>query len=115
MDIIGVLPIVSGYDEGACRRSEKAPCESVGYRRRSCRNAFRVIGKGSLNPWNCDFYDFKVGGGIVLLVMAILGLDKGRSAEEHSASTGVVPLGVPLITGPVLLPPLCLQSAFTEI
>ncbi len=48
--------------------------------------------------------DFKIAGGLVLLVFAILDLVK--SAEERGKpidKMGVVPIGVPLIVGPAVL------------
>jgi len=48
--------------------------------------------------------DFKIGGGLVLIVFAILDLTKG--VEERSKpidKMGVVPIGVPLIVGPAVL------------
>ncbi len=48
--------------------------------------------------------DFRVGGGIVLLVLAVIDLvstsDKQRSPDD---SVGVVPIGIPLIIGPAVL------------
>jgi len=48
--------------------------------------------------------DFKIAGGIVLLVFAVHDLILGR--EEHikpDLKVGVVPIGVPLIVGPAVL------------
>lgn len=48
--------------------------------------------------------DFKIGGGLVLLVFAIL--DLIQSTEERkkpNIKMGVVPIGVPLIVGPAVL------------
>lgn len=53
-------------------------------------------------------FDFRIGGGIVLLVLAVTDLlfaqdEKTRSPETKSSSIGVVPLGIPLIMGPSAL------------
>ncbi len=53
-------------------------------------------------------YDFRIGGGIVLLVLAVTDLlfaqdEKTRSPDSNSRSIGVVPLGIPLIMGPSAL------------
>ena len=109
MDIIGVLPLYLGMTQGLSAKPRRrlvdmsvlvAACVAV---------LFAVIGKGIFKFLGIAIYDFKVGGGIVLLVMAILDLIRRRGSEEHSASTGVVPLGVPLITGPGLLATVMLQ------
>ena len=49
-------------------------------------------------------HDFKVAGGLVLLVLAVMELTgTGRGFAAQDDSFGVVPLGVPLIAGPALL------------
>lgn len=48
--------------------------------------------------------DFKIGGGLVLLVFAILDLIKrGEDRRKPVGQLGVVPIGVPLIVGPAVL------------
>jgi multiple antibiotic resistance protein len=48
--------------------------------------------------------DFKIGGGLVLLVFAILDLIKsGEERRKPVGKMGVVPIGVPLIVGPAVL------------
>jgi multiple antibiotic resistance protein len=48
--------------------------------------------------------DFRVGGGIVLLVLAVTDLLFPPSKQRQPESTvGVVPIGIPLIIGPAAL------------
>jgi multiple antibiotic resistance protein len=48
--------------------------------------------------------DFRVGGGIVLLVLAIVDLIfAGEENRTPQTSVGVVPIGIPLIIGPAVL------------
>jgi multiple antibiotic resistance protein len=48
--------------------------------------------------------DFRVGGGIVLLVLAIVDLlFTGEKIRTPQTSVGVVPIGIPLIIGPAVL------------
>jgi multiple antibiotic resistance protein len=48
--------------------------------------------------------DFKIAGGLVLLVFAIMDLiQRGDARLIFDAKMGVVPLGVPLIAGPAVL------------
>jgi multiple antibiotic resistance protein len=55
--------------------------------------------------------DFRVAGGIVLLLISLADVVGGPETahREASGSTGVVPLAVPLITGPAVLTTLVLQ------
>lgn len=48
--------------------------------------------------------DFQIAGGILLLVIAIVDLmHRDREEREPDRSVGIVPIGVPLITGPAAL------------
>jgi multiple antibiotic resistance protein len=48
--------------------------------------------------------DFRVGGGIVLLVLAVIDLTvTGEKTRAPQTSVGVVPIGIPLIIGPAVL------------
>ena len=48
--------------------------------------------------------DFRVGGGIVLLVLAVVDLIfSGEDNRAPQTSVGVVPIGIPLIIGPAVL------------
>jgi len=50
-------------------------------------------------------FDFRIGGGIVLLVLAIVDLLFSQQARRGGSgdSVGVVPIGIPLIMGPAAL------------
>lgn len=55
--------------------------------------------------------DFKMAGGLVLLLIALADLvGKPEANNRGSGSTGIVPLAVPLITGPAVLTSLVLQA-----
>ncbi|OGW37331.1 MAG: hypothetical protein A2Y97_05320 [Nitrospirae bacterium RBG_13_39_12] len=48
--------------------------------------------------------DFKIAGGLVLLVFAVLDLlERGEERRRPQEKMGVVPIGVPLIVGPAVL------------
>lgn len=109
MDIIGILPMYLGMTQGLeARRRAKVIRQSV-IVAGLVAVTFVFIGKSIFKILGIAIWDFKVGGGIVLLVMSILDLIRGKSGEEHSRSTGVVPLAVPLITGPAVITTMMLQ------
>lgn len=57
-----------------------------------------------------EIFDFKMAGGLVLLLIALAELAGGPEAEKNSSgSTGIVPIAVPLISGPGVLTTLILQ------
>ena len=71
---------------------------------------FMVIGQSVFRHLGISIYDFKIAGGVVLLLIALADLLGGpESVQKSSGSTGVVPLAVPLITGPAVLTAIILQ------
>lgn len=109
MDIIGTLPLYLGMTKGIDKRARRKIVNQSVLVASSVALLFVILGKRVFVYLGIETYDFKVGGGIVLLVMAILDLIKGKDAESHTQSTGIVPLAVPLITGPGLITTVMLQ------
>ena len=104
IDVIAILPIFLSMTE------ELAADEKKVIVRQSVITAFIVsicflaIGKFIFGALGITVSDFKIAGGIVLLVLAINDLlfpEKRRRFE--GSSIGVVPLGMPLIVGPGVL------------
>jgi len=65
--------------------------------------AFIGLGEGIFRILGITTDDFKVAGGIILLILAILDLTGYTKVRRQTGKTGVVPLGVPLIVGPAVL------------
>ena len=65
---------------------------------------FLLTGKAVFGVVGITENDFRVGGGLVLLITAILHLSKPakplESEEHHDSISGASPLGIPLIMGP---------------
>jgi multiple antibiotic resistance protein len=71
---------------------------------------FALVGEGVFRFLSITIFDFKIAGGIVLLLVSLADLVGGPEAINHpSGSTGIVPLAVPLITGPGVITTLLLQ------
>jgi multiple antibiotic resistance protein len=65
---------------------------------------FMFIGKGIFVVMGISITDFKIGGGILLLVLAVQLLLKGEEeVKERLEEAAIVPIGTPLITGPAVL------------
>ncbi|MCR4321554.1 MAG: MarC family protein, partial [Candidatus Brocadiaceae bacterium] len=65
---------------------------------------FLAIGKVVFSVLGIEIYDFKIAGGLLLLVFAINDLlfsEKGKRTVTQTM--GVVPLGIPLVVGPAVL------------
>lgn len=65
---------------------------------------FLALGKFVFSVLGIEIYDFKMAGGLLLLVFAINDLlfsEKGK--RPITPTMGVVPLGIPLVVGPAVL------------
>ena len=66
--------------------------------------AFLFGGRMIFNFLGITENDFRVGGGIVLLVLAVVDLTvTSEKSRAPQTSVGVVPIGIPLIIGPAVL------------
>ena len=66
--------------------------------------AFVAVGEVVFNILGITVDDFKIAGGLVLLVIAVLDLIRyGGERRKVEDTIGVVPIGVPLIVGPAVL------------
>ena len=66
--------------------------------------AFMFVGQAIFNFLHITSNDFRIAGGILLLVFAVLDLiQTGKPAVHPEEITGIVPLAMPLIAGPATL------------
>lgn len=66
--------------------------------------AFMLIGKLILRLMGVSVSDFKIAGGILLLILSVHLLLPGEEKRGHATTdVGIFPLGTPLITGPAVL------------
>jgi multiple antibiotic resistance protein len=66
--------------------------------------AFVAVGEAVFKILGITVGDFKIAGGLVLLVLAILELMRdSEEIKKTQGTVGVVPIGVPLIVGPAVL------------
>ena len=72
---------------------------------------FCLVGQTIFAGLGISISDFKVAGGLVLLLIALADLLGGPEVKQNaSGSTGIVPLAVPLISGPGVLAAVVLQA-----
>ena len=104
MDVIGTLPIfLSLTDDMNTLERKRVVRHSVltGF---LVSIGFLAVGKSVFALIGITIADFKVAGGIILLVIAIYDLlfpEKKR--RDSGGQVGIVPLGMPLIVGPAVL------------
>lgn len=106
MDGPGVLPIFLNFTSGLSERARRRLVTQATLTAFAVAVIFLATGKILFRVLGIDEHDFRIGGGIVLLFIAIgdlmvSNLDSRRVTGD--ADFGVVPIGVPLIMGPAAL------------
>lgn len=105
VDVIGTLPLFIGLTEDLpVERVRKVVVQSV-VTAMVVALLFVVVGPAFLNSVGITVADFMIAGGILLLVFSIGDLYATGKAQRQVDidSLGIVPVGVPLITGPAVL------------
>lgn len=104
IDVFGVLPLFVALTDGMEERQKKKLTRDATLTAFVISLVFLVAGKMLFSFLGITESDFRVGGGIVLLVLAVNDLlfSKDRKRDPEG-SPGVVPIGIPLIMGPAAL------------
>lgn len=104
IDIIGTTPVFLGFTEGISNFQRKKLIYEA------CLTAFIVAlgflfaGKAVLRFLGITINDFRIAGGLVLLILSINDiLSSSENRRNPHSNIGIVPLGIPLIMGPAAL------------
>ncbi len=104
VDVFGVLPMFVGLTEGMDDHGRRKLVVESTLTAFIVSVAFLVAGKLFFSFLGITEDDFRVGGGIVLLVLSVYDLLFSHDGERtHESMVGVVPIGIPLIMGPAAL------------
>lgn len=106
MDILGLLPLFLGLTQGIEPRPLRRLIFSATATAFIISIVFLFTGSALFVFMGITSDDFRIGGGILLLVLSIQDLATSSSIEERRSPThsiGVVPIGIPLIMGPAAL------------
>jgi multiple antibiotic resistance protein len=104
IDVFGVLPLFVGLTEGMDRAARRRLTLQATATAFAVSLVFLIAGNLVFAFLGITENDFRVGGGIVLLVLAVYDLIFTPDVERKPDSTvGVVPIGIPLIMGPAAL------------
>jgi multiple antibiotic resistance protein len=104
IDALGVLPLFVGLTQGLDAADRRRLIVQATVTAFAVSLAFLVAGKLLFAFLGITEDDFRVGGGVVLLVLAVHELLFSGDEERRPDSTvGVVPIGIPLIMGPAAL------------
>ena len=104
IDIFVVLPIFISITEGMSKAKSNAIVRESILTALAVSLAFVALGEAIFRILGITANDFKIAGGLVLLVFAILDIVKhSEERRRPSGRMGVVPIAVPLIIGPAVL------------
>ena len=104
IDVVGVIPFFVAITNNLDDRRRKILTVEATVTAFVVSLLFLTAGKWIFSFLGITENDFRVGGGMVLLVLAIKDLLFPRHEErDPEASLGVVPIGIPLIMGPAAL------------
>lgn len=110
LDIIGAVPIYFSLTHAMEEKERNSMVNKSMLVALIVAIVFMLIGLQVFRFMGIEIFDFKMAGGLVLLLIALADLAGSPDAEKNSSgSTGIVPIAVPLISGPGVLTTLILQ------
>jgi multiple antibiotic resistance protein len=112
IDVIGVLPIFISLTKDVFIDNRRKIINQATITAFLISLSFMFLGKGIFRFLGITVSDFRIAGGILLLIFAINDLlfaQKTRRRVESIETMGVVPIGMPLIIGPGVLTTLLLS------
>lgn len=111
IDAVGNLPFVISLSEQMSRPERNKMVRSAVLTAAIVGFAFLFLGKWVLNLMGISVGSFAIGGGIILLVLAINYMVSGHAMEMiKEEMVAVVPIGTPLTVGPATIATLLLLA-----
>jgi|YelNatPaOPRAMG01_1025707.scaffolds.fasta_scaffold05222_10 multiple antibiotic resistance protein len=104
IDIFGLLPIFISLTSNYTTRQNAIIVKQSTITAFLVSIAFIAVGKLVFNALGITIADFQIAGGILLLILSINDIIyPNRPTRTPSSALGIVPIGIPLITGPAVL------------
>jgi multiple antibiotic resistance protein len=104
MDAIGVMPMYIGFTEHLKKHDKRKIITQSIITAFIIGIVFVFLGTWIFKILGVMVSDFKIAGGLVLLVIALRDiLQRGKEPHLSTQTMGAVPIGTPLITGPAVL------------
>lgn len=111
LDIVGILPMYISMIQHQSPKDRKTTIRTSIVVAFIVALLFTLGGQALFKFMGITLFDFKIAGGIVLLLISLADLlGSPESKNRASGSTGIVPLAVPLITGPAAMTTLVIQA-----
>ncbi len=104
IDVFGILPIFTAITADVSDIEKRTIIRQSTITALLVSLVFVAIGEVVFSILGITVDDFKIGGGLVLLVLSIIELIKPSGEKKRpEGDIGIVPIGVPLIVGPAVL------------
>ena len=104
IDVFGAIPMFISLTHGIDVKAKKRLVVEATLTAGAVALVFLISGKLIFSFLGISENDFRIGGGIVLLVLSVYELLFAKeSPRDPGTSVGVVPIGIPLIMGPAAL------------
>jgi multiple antibiotic resistance protein len=104
IDVPGLVPLFISLTTGMTLKTKRKLIVEATLTAGAVALIFLVLGKLIFRFLGITENDFRIGGGLVLIVLAITDLlFSSDERKESNTSVGVVPIGIPLIMGPAAL------------
>lgn len=104
MDPVGIIPIYMSFTDGLLSSQKKRATVEALLSGGIFAFLFLFVGRGFFKVLGITANDFKVAGGLLLLVLSVQDiLSAEKEQRKPNAEAGIVPLGIPLIVGPAVL------------
>lgn len=101
IDVPGLVPIFISLTEGMTLKARRKLIVEATLTSAAVALVFLILGKVIFRFLGITENDFRIGGGIVLLVLGVTDLlFSSNEQKTPNSSVGVVPIGIPLIMGP---------------
>ncbi|MBX7041869.1 MAG: MarC family protein [Ignavibacteria bacterium] len=104
-DAIGVIPMYLGLSEGIEDSKKVRLVRNASVTAIAICIIFLFVGDALLDFMGITQDDFRIAGGIILLIISISDLlfYSSRVRDVEPEDVGIVPIGIPLIAGPAVL------------
>jgi multiple antibiotic resistance protein len=104
IDVLGLVPFFLALTERMDAAARRRLVTQATATAAALSVAFLFFGSAVFRFLGITEHDFRVGGGVVLLVLAVVDMVAPRRVPDSpDESPGVVPIGIPLIMGPAAL------------
>ena len=100
IDPIGLIPVFMAVTHDATPNERRAILTQAVYVAFVLMLLFAFTGTGILQLFGISISDFKIAGGLLLLVIALRIINEAHYGMTAGGRPGVVPLAVPLLVGP---------------